>query len=249
MIELVVLIAVLATSVLSGVLGMAGGMILMAVLVSVLPVAVAMVVHGAAQAASNGARTLFLRQHVMWRVVPPYLVGGTFATAFFVLISFVPAPGLVLILVGVSPWLARLTPFLRGLDIRNRVTGVACGAIVTAAQLLAGASGPLLDAFYLNTDVDPKRIVATKAVTQTIGHLVKVVYYGVVAERSIDSETLQGSAGLIAGAILLAVVGARIGTALLNRLDPRRFHRITTVTILALGLLCALKGVRDLVAG
>ena len=71
----IVLIAVLATAVLSGVLGMAGGMVLMAVLVTVLPVATAMVVHGFAQGASNGARVWFLRRHVMWDVVPP-LLGG-----------------------------------------------------------------------------------------------------------------------------------------------------------------------------
>ena len=115
----------------------------------------------------------------MWNVVPPYLVGGALATTVFVWVAFVPEPGLVLILVGASPWLARVVPFLRGLDIRNRATSVVCGATVTAAQLVAGASGPLLDAFYLSTDTDHRRIVATKAVTQTIGHIVKVVYYGV----------------------------------------------------------------------
>ena len=135
----------------------------MAILVSVMPVAAAMIVHGATQAASNGARVWFLRRHVMWAVVPPYLVGGAATTALFVAFAFVPAPGLVLILVGASPWLARLVPFLRGLDVRRRGTGVACGATVTGAQLLAGASGPLLDAFYLNTDVEPRQIVATKA--------------------------------------------------------------------------------------
>ena len=68
MIQSIVLLAVLATVVLSGVLGMAGGMVLMAVLVSVLPVAAAMVPLGATQGVSNGARVLFLRRHVVWAV-------------------------------------------------------------------------------------------------------------------------------------------------------------------------------------
>ena len=140
-VEVLILVAVLATSVLSGVLGMAGGMVFMAVLVTILPVATAMVVHGTAQAASNGARFLFLRRYVMWRVVPPYLLGGAIATALFALVRLAPHPGLVLILVGTGPWLARLMPGKDGLDIRNRGVGVACGATVTAAQLLAGASG------------------------------------------------------------------------------------------------------------
>ena len=228
---------------------MAGGMVLMAVLVSVLPVAAAMVLHGATQAASNGARVLFLRRHVMWAVLAPYLIGGAATTTLFALVGFVPDAGLVLILVGAAPWLARAVPSLRGLDIRNRATAVACGATVTAAQLLAGASGPLLDAFYLSTDVDPRRIVATKAATQTIGHVVKAGYYAVVAGWALDATDLDNQSCLIATAILLAVVGARIGTALLHRLDITRFRRITTVAVLAVGAACVVKGVRDLVAG
>ena len=245
----IVLIAVLVTAVLSGVLGMAGGMILMAVLVSALPVATAMVVHGIAQGTSNGARVWFLRRHVMWNVVPPYLLGGALATGVFVWVAFVPEPGLVLILVGASPWLARLVPFLRGLDIRQRGTSVACGTTVTAAQLLAGASGPLLDAFYLGTDVDRRQIVATKAVTQTIGHVVKIAYYGVVVGRLADAASAPIAWWLIVGILLLAIAGARIGTAMLERLDTNRFRRVTTIVILALGAVCVLEGVRELWIG
>ena len=242
----IILIAVLATAVLSGVLGMAGGMVLMAVLVTVSPVATAMVVHGIAQATSNGARVWFLRRHVMWNVLPPYLLGGALATGVFVAVAFVPEPGLVLVLVGASPWLARLVPFLRGLDIRHRGTSVACGATVTAAQLLAGASGPLLDAFYLGTDTDRRQIVATKAVTQTIGHVVKIVYYGVIVGRLADAAAEPIASWLIASIVLLAIVGARIGTAVLERLDTTRFRRITTVAVLSLGAVCVIKGISNL---
>ncbi|MCY4015033.1 MAG: sulfite exporter TauE/SafE family protein [Gammaproteobacteria bacterium] len=242
----IVLIAVLATAVLSGVLGMAGGMVLMAVLVTVSPVATAMVVHGIAQATSNGARVWFLRRHVMWNVLPPYLIGGALATGLFVAVAFVPEPGLVLILVGASPWLARLVPFLHGLDIRERGTSVACGATVTAAQLLAGASGPLLDAFYLGTDTDRRQIVATKAVTQTVGHVVKIVYYGVIVGRLAGAAVEPVAGWLITGIVLLAILGARIGTAVLERLDTERFRRITTVAVLSLGAVCVIKGVSDL---
>ena len=141
MTALVILATVLATAVLSGVIGMAGGVLLMAVLVTLLPVASAMILHGAVQAASNGARFLFLREHVMWGILPLYAVGAVIALLLFVWVAFVPDPALVLILVGCFPWLARLLPTLRGLDVRRPLTGAACGVAVTAAQLLAGASG------------------------------------------------------------------------------------------------------------
>ena len=243
----VILIAVLATATLSGVLGMAGGIVLMAVLIATLPVAGAMVVHGAAQAASNGARFVFLRDYMMWRTLPPYAAGAALAVALFAVFAFVPHPGLVLILVGATPWLARWMPALKGLDIRRPPTAAICGATVTATQLLAGASGPLLDAFYQNTDVDRRAIVATKAFTQTVGHLLKLVYYALIVGQLLeDVDASAMPLWLIGAVVALAVVGTRIGTQLLGGIDDRQFRRVSGWAILTLGALCMAKGVRDL---
>ena len=243
----VILATVLATAVLSGVIGMAGGVLLMAVLVTLLPVASAMILHGAVQAASNGARFLFLREHVMWRILPFYGIGAVVAVLLFVAVAFVPDPALVLILVGSFPWLARLVPTLKGLDVRRPLTGVACGVSVTAAQLLAGASGPLLDAFYLRTEVDRRSIVATKALTQAAGHVIKIGYYAWVSKAVVDEFSVAGVPVWLVGAgIALAILGARIGTRLLEKFDDRQFRRVTGWVILGLGALCIVKGVRDL---
>ena len=244
-----ILATVLLTAVISGVLGMAGGLMLMAVLASVMPVSGAMILHGAVQATSNGARFVFLRDRMMWSVLPWYGAGAAFAVLLFVAIAFVPDPALVLILVGSFPWLARLLPALRGLDVRNPRTAALCGLTVTGAQLLAGASGPLLDAFYLETRVDRRTIVATKAFTQTVGHLLKIGYY-VWVSRSVLPEPPDSrlSPWLIPGGMILAVAGARIGTRLLDRFDDRQFRRVTGPVILALAAICAAKGVWDLLA-
>ena len=234
----VILLTVLGTAILSGVLGMAGGLVLMGVLVLLLPVSAAMIVHGAVQAASNGARFLFLREHSQWRIVPPYAAGAALVAAAFAAVTLVPEPGVVLMLIGAFPWLARATPHFSRLDIRRPATAFACGAVVTAAQLLAGASGPLLDAFYLHASLDRYQVVASKALTQTLGHLVKVGYYGLLA----GSAAADVSAALLAVACLVAVAGARIGTRLLARLPDDRFRRISGYVILGLGTVCFARG-------
>ena len=263
----VILLTVLGTAILSGVLGMAGGLVLMGVLVLLLPVSAAMIVHGAVQAASNGARFLFLREHAQWRIVPPYAAGAALVAAAFAAVTLVPEPGVVLMLIGAFPWLARATPHFSRLDIRRPATAFACGAVVTAAQLLGGASGPLLDAFYLHASrggravrrrglvgrwgwaasgaegdgcgaLDRYQVVASKALTQTLGHLVKVGYYGLLA----GSAAADVSAALLAVACLVAVAGARIGTRLLARLPDDRFRRISGYVILGLGAVCFARG-------
>ena len=233
--------SVLATSAISGVLGMAGGMILMAILVSTDSVAAAMMIHGAVQATSNGSRAWFLRSHIQWRILPAYAAGAAVAFVGFSLIVLVPDVSLVLIAVGVFPWLAPLLPKLHGLDICHLPTAALCGAVVTAAQLVAGASGPLLDVFYLNAKLNRFEIIASKAFTQTLGHLLKLAYYGLVIGVVEDIET---TFYLIAMA--LAVIGTRIGTHLLKHWDDDRFRVISSRVILLLATVCIVKGVLDL---
>ena len=238
----IVLASSLATSVMSGVLGMAGGMILMAILVAIAPVSTAMVVHGAVQATSNGSRAWFLREHVAWRVLPAYLVGAAIALAAFVVLLVVPNAAYVLIIIGVFPWTARLVPRLNGLDVTQPLTAFVCGAVVTGAQLFAGASGPLLDVFYLNTPLNRHQIIANKALTQTLGHVLKLVYYGGVL-----TVPTNVSWPVLATAMLTAVVGARLGTRLLDRLDDQNFRKYSGWVILGVGAYCVVKGVADLI--
>ena len=52
---LLILLAIASTAALSGVFGMAGGMVLIAVLALLLPIPEAMVIHALAQGVANGA--------------------------------------------------------------------------------------------------------------------------------------------------------------------------------------------------
>ena len=244
----VIFVSVLGTSILSGVIGMAGGLLLMGVLVTLLPVSAAMIVHGAVQATSNGARWLFLRRHMRWEIVPPYVAGAILVLAGFATVTLVPEPGVVLMLIGAFPWLARAMPAGLVLDIERPVTAFSCGFVVTAAQLCAGASGPLLDAFFLNSSLNRYQVVASKAFTQTLGHLAKIGYYGVLVGAVADTD-IGERAWLIAAACLIAVLGARIGTRLLGRLDEEKFRRISGHVIMALGAFCFAKGVLDTFGG
>ena len=88
--NLVILLSVLATSILSGILGMAGGMILMAILVSTVSVAAAMMIHGVVQATANGSRAWFLRRHIQWRILPAYLLGSSTVLGLFSAVTLVP---------------------------------------------------------------------------------------------------------------------------------------------------------------
>lgn len=249
MIPTAILITVLATSVLSGVIGMAGGMILMALLAFLLPVPVAMMLHGVTQAGANGSRAFFLRSHVRWSVLPPYLLGVGACITVFAAITLVPDRSVVLMLVGLFPWVGRVLPAIERLDVERPGPAFACGAIVTAAQLLAGASGPLLDVFFLRSALTRHEIVATKAITQTLGHLTKLGYYGTLAFLPGAGLALDGNAPawLFVAVVPAALLGTRIGTRLLDRIEDAQFRHVSERIILAVGAACTITGVTELV--
>ena len=238
-----IVLTVFATSVLSGILGMAGGIVLMAVLVTTLGVANAMILHGAVQATANGSRAWFLKRHIRWNILPMYLVGAGLAVGVFSVLTLIPDASVVLILVGVFPWMARFSKHLQGLDVTHQPTTVVCGFVVTSAQLLAGASGPLLDVFYLNSPLNRQQIVANKALTQTIGHGLKIVYYGVIV--AVVNTT---PAWLFALAIVSAILGTKVGTRLLMRWNDTDFQRTSQFIILTIASLCIAQGVWSLLA-
>ena len=124
------------------------------------------------------------------------------------------------------------------LAIRSDITAAACGTVVTAAQLFAGASGPLLDVFYLNAHLNRFEIIASKAITQAAGHVLKLVYYGLII-----GVTDSVPAWMYGVAIATAVLGTRIGTRLLERFTDERFRRVSALVILTIAGVCIVKGV------
>src|SRR5437868_3301631 len=104
------LATMVATSFLSGIFGMAGGMILIGVLLALMPLPTAMVLHAITQMASNGWRAFLWRAHIRGRPVAVYLTGCALALAVWSIARYVPDKPIALLLLGVTPFMARLTP-------------------------------------------------------------------------------------------------------------------------------------------
>ena len=89
-----------ATAFLSGLFGMAGGMILIGVLLMLMPLPTAMVLHAITQMASNGWRAFLWRAHIRWRPVFVYLIGCALALGVWSIARYVPDKPIALLLLG-----------------------------------------------------------------------------------------------------------------------------------------------------
>jgi uncharacterized membrane protein YfcA len=210
----VVGITVLATSFVSGLFGMAGGMMLLGVLLVFMDVAPAMVLFGVTQTASNGWRATLWWRHVQWSIVWRFLVGSTTVFLLMRSIAILPNKATLYLALGLLPFASDLLPKRWSLDITRPGVPYVAGAIIIVLQLLAGAAGHILDVFFQKSRLDRKTIVATKAVTQVSGHIYRILYFGSFAaafDENIPWWEYVAAIGLsLAGTSLAAVVLRRM---------------------------------------
>jgi uncharacterized membrane protein YfcA len=225
----------LVTSLVSGVFGMAGGLMLMGGLALVLPVSAALVTHGLIQMVANGWRAVLHRKHVQWRILGLYVMGSAAVALALAFVSYVPSKPLLYLLLGLVPGLTWLPKKVLQLDAAKAPQAVLCGVLVTGLNLLAGVAGPLLDVFFVRTDLTRHRIVATKAATQVFSHLAKVLVYGAPLLKT-------GGQGMppvwvFVAAVPLAMVGTVLGGRILDRLTDKHFLQWTRYIVTGIGLL------------
>lgn len=230
----------LVTAFISGILGMAGGMILMGVLLAFLPLPAAMMLHGISQLASNGGRAFMLRNEVDWRVFRGYVVGAALAFGLFAATSIVVGKAAALIAMGLTPFAALLLPEKLHLNVERRGHSALCGFVCLALNLVAGIAGPILDAFFVRSKMSRHAVVATKALTQTLSHLVKIVYFGGV----IAVQGGEVSPWLIPTMVLLAFLGTSLSRPVLERMSDASFRQWTRWTVMTLGALYLASGLR-----
>jgi uncharacterized membrane protein YfcA len=198
-----------ATAFLSGIFGMAGGLVLIGVLLAILPVPSAMALHAVTQMASNGWRALLWRRHIIWRQLGFYSLGCVAAVAIWSFVFFIPDKAVALLFLGITPFLARAIPANLHPDPERRAHGFVYGMICMSLMLLTGVTGPLLDMFFLGAKTSDRRgIVATKATAQVLGHGFKLAYFGGLA---------AGAAGLDATVLVAAILASMLGTTLARR--------------------------------
>jgi uncharacterized membrane protein YfcA len=239
-----VLVAILAvsalvTSFISGILGMAGGLILMGVLLALMPVPAAMMLHGVTQLASNGWRAFLWRTHVDWRVFRGYVYGSLVIMALFAAFQFVVGKAAALIVMGLTPFVALALPESLHLNVERRGHASACGVICTILSLTAGVSGPILDVFFVRSKMSRHQVVATKATTQSFSHLLKIAYFGGIV------TTGRGTVEPWMGAMMvaLAFAGTSLSTRVLEKMNDTSFRMWTRRTVMGIGVAYLASGI------
>lgn len=234
---IIILIASLGTAFVSGIFGMAGGLILMGVLLALLSVPTAMIVHGSIQMVANGWRAYLLKDDIDWRVFRTYSAGAIVGVA---LLGAVFAIGLTLdktqvyLVLGLTPLLVWLPKEKLDLDILKREQAFGAGILVQGLNTVAGVAGPVLDLFFVRNAMTRQEIVATKSVTQCLSHVIKICFWSVPAILTASGEVFPPLWFLLL-AIPLAMSGTWLGKQILLRMQDTNFKLLVKYLVTIIG--------------
>lgn len=233
----VVWLASLVTAAISAVLGLAGGITLLAVMLLFLDPAVAIPVHAIAQLASNLGRSLLHLRALRRDLLLPYLILLLPAGLLAVPLTQRADPDLLRLAIGlfvlVATW--RQAWLLLGFDPKRIATFARftlLGGVAGFLGPIVGATGPLIAPFFLGLGLSRFELIGTTAACQTTGHLAKLIVFGGAGFDFRDHATL--AVGII-GAVVL---GTSLGTRLLDRVPERLFPALykAVLTLVALRL-------------
>jgi len=227
--------ASLLTAGVSAVLGMAGGIMLLAVMLLFLEPAVAIPVHAIVQLTSNSSRVVIharqIRRDLLWPFVLLLLPAGMLTVP---LAQHLPADALrlaigcfVIVATWHSQWLLLgFDPQRIALRPRFAIVGAGAGALGP----LIGATGPFIAPFFLGIGLSRFELIGTKAACQASGHFAKMILFGLAGFGFIQFGPL------IFAMALCTVAGTWLGTRLLRRLDDDRFTQLYKLALTAVSL-------------
>jgi uncharacterized membrane protein YfcA len=240
----IILFSTLVTATLSGVFGMAGGLIMKGVLVTYLPVAISMVMHGFIQIIANLSRAVLLAKHISWRIVGRYALGVLVAIAVLAIINWRPTQTSVFFLLGLTAMLVQIPKSWFELSVERPFQAELCGLCVQLLNTLAGVAGPLLDIFFVKTLLPRQTVVASKAATGVLAHAVKIVFWGAPLLAA-GADELPPT-WLLVAVVPLSLFGTWQGGRVLDRMTDTGFRNWTRWIVTTTGVAYLARGVANL---
>jgi uncharacterized protein len=221
----------LVTSAITATFGIGGGSLMIAALLTVVPPAVAVPVHGLVQLGSNAGRGVMMWAHAQWRFAGWFILGsipGAFAGAGVA--SLLPEAVLAAIIACFLLWSA-WAPQPKA-NVRGRVATAIAGFATAVLGMVTGVGGPLVAAF-LRFLPDRRQIIATHAVLMTAQNILKAIAFSALG------FAFAPYVPLVVAMIVSGGLGTLIGGRLLSSLPEDKFRLgfKLLLTLVALNLL------------
>jgi uncharacterized protein len=230
--ELLLVPIVFLTSSLAAVMGMGGGILLIAVMPGLVPAAAILPLHAATQLASNMSRASFGWRDIDIAIIPAITIGAIagawLGAEVYQQINMYWLPALIGLLILFFTWMP--LPVIRG---GGQLALLLLGFYQTGLGMIVGATGPVGAAVLLRRNIERDWLVVNTAVYMSLNHVIRVVAFVAIGFSFSQWWILLG--GMIAAGIL----GSWVGTRLRHLVPQLNFQRLFRwmVTLLALRMI------------
>jgi uncharacterized membrane protein YfcA len=230
--DLLLILIAGATSMVTAVTGIGGGMMLIAIMPGFLPATAIVPVHAVVQLFANSSRALFGWRFLRWEFVLAFIAGSVLGGGISAVIAreinlaYTPlfiAAYILFITWGPAPKFNKPPPG----------EFVIIGAIQTGLSMLVGATGPMSQAALMARGLKRDALVVSGALMTTFTHLTKVLLFALLGFSFIEFWQL------ILGMSIAVIVGALMGTRIRYQVPEALFRRILkwALTLLALRMI------------
>ncbi len=228
-------LAVFFCSMLTAVTGAGGGVLLLALMLQLVPPAIAIPIHGLVQLTSNTTRTWMFRRDLSWPVVWRYGLLLPFgAVVGLALFQSLPQ-SFIKLLIGTFVLLTLISGGVKA-DHTHKFPlwgFLPLGFFTGAMNIIVGAMGPVLAVAVVRYGLTKQAVVGTLGAFGVFGNISKVVGFSVVGFSFLTYWPL------VIVMMPVGVAGMHVGRKLLWRFSEQTFHKLlqTILVVMALKLI------------
>ena len=217
------------TSALAGVMGMGGGMLLIAVMPGLLPASAIIPIHAFTQLASNASRALFGWRAIAWEIVPAFTVGAVLGAwlggEIYGSLDMHWLPAVIGVIILLITWVP--LPQVPG---GGQMALAVLGFYQTGLGMVAGATGPLGASLLLRRNKERDWLVVNTALYMSLNHVFKMLAFALLGFSFAPWWRLMLAMGLA------VIAGSWVGTRLRACIPQRNFQRLFKMLVSLLAL-------------
>lgn len=214
------------------VMGVGGGVFLLAIMAMVFPPAILIPLQGIVTLGMGASLFVFMWRHMLWATVLPFTVGSIIGAALggqiFVVLPTALLQGLIGGFILILAWLPQFST--RGSEPKRFAV---LGCVSTFLGMFVGATGVLVAPFVASASPTRRNHAVTLTALMSISYVIRIVTFGLLG------VSLTAYIPLIIVMIGTAAIGNWIGGRTLNRM-PEHLFRLgfkIVLTLLSLRLL------------
>lgn len=232
-----------ATAFLSGIAGLGGGTILIGVLYAVgMAPAEAVPLFAAVQLVSNSSRTVAYLRHVEWRAAGWFALAAVPATLLVAPFAAAVNPDWVCLVLALLI-LASLAPGQSGkAPLPPRTAYLTAGLLNGSLGMFVGATGLFVGRLFFRPEWAKETTIGTLALTQVVGHGLRVGAYGLVGFSAFAQPQLLIPLAL---SVIAGTWAGKHGNA---RISEQRFATLFKLILVVLSAKLLYDGITGLLA-